>query len=143
MITKYRNRAAMRMAIAAVLTVLAAYAFYEGGYLRGSKMSWNISGIIFFGGAYIMWIRGSITLARARGYHRIDLGTSFAVLCLVGLVVPILPLLLPLYILQWHDRKKFKVRQRQRFIDLAAGNLVRRSRPEPVADRPEPKAVLK
>ena len=103
----------MQIVVAVILTVLTILAFRKGGNLRHGADSWNVLAIVLYVAAYAMWVKASLTLAKARGYRRDTIGVLFAVCFIVGFCIPILPPLFPFFILFGLDDKvKDRLRRR-------------------------------
>lgn len=115
MISKYRNRAAIQIACAFVLTVLWAFFTYKQVHTPISQRGrgWTALLIIGFFASWVMWMMGSITLTRAKGYQRDFAGGLFVFIYLLGFCFPIAPVLFPLFIIfALEDKAKRRIERR-------------------------------
>ena len=113
MITKYRNRALLEIAIAIVLSVLLVLVFRKCHHVREGLSNWLCLGIFLYFAAYAMWVVASLSLARARGYQRDAMGVLFVVCFVAGFCIPIFPLLFPFFIIfGLEDKTKNSKRRR-------------------------------
>ncbi len=93
MISKHRNRAFLQLAVAAAL--MAAFVILICTRARRVSDTWIIAFILLYLAAVTMWMVGSFTLAKAKGYEG-DLACGvFVFLYVVGFCFPIAPLLFP------------------------------------------------
>jgi hypothetical protein len=110
MITKYRNWGILQLICALALTVAVVIVFRG----RGLNISDNrtIILIILYLAAVTLWMVGSFSLAKAKGYGSDTMGGIFLFLFLLGFCIPIAPFVFPGFVI-FGLKDKMKRRSRR------------------------------
>jgi hypothetical protein len=98
MISRFRNRSLLQYAIAILLTVLFGIVAS-----RINRVNVNddqlVMLILLYVGSWVMWMWGSFTLAKAKGYGSDWSGNVFIFLLALGFCFPIAPFIFPGFII--------------------------------------------
>src|SRR5690242_8809946 len=94
MITKHRNRGIGQLACAVFMTVALVILFRHSGGFRMSD-NWKVILILSYLSTVTMWMVGSFSLAKAKGYGSDMMGGIFLFLFLLGFCIPIAPFVFP------------------------------------------------
>ncbi len=114
MIAKYRNRSAIYLVGAILLTVGLVLISRYLLRTRFTERRDGLGGIAIFGyvAAWVMWILVGFNLARAKGYSRDFVGTMFLFVYIFGFCMPLVVMLFPIYILvAMEDKTKNRMRR--------------------------------
>jgi drug/metabolite transporter (DMT)-like permease len=113
MISKYRNHAIWQSTCAIGLTVLFIVLVVKGRQHGMMSDNLGVLCLIIYVAAWVMWMVTSFTLTRAKGYVRDFAGTLFLLFFILGICIPIAPLLFPFYIIfALEDKTKDRKRRR-------------------------------
>src|SRR5260370_2017536 len=102
MISKHRNRGIFQLAVALVLTALLVFMWHKGaGHLRVREVSegWMVFWFFLYLGTVTLWMVGSFSLAKAKGYDTDMMGGLFIFLFLLGFCFPVAPFVFPGFVI--------------------------------------------
>ena len=114
MISKHRNRGILQLTLALALTGLLIFMWHKGGsHLRLNRVSdgWMIFWFFLYLGTITLWMIGSFSLAKAKGYGTDMIGGLFLFLFVLGFCIPIAPMVFPGFVI---FGLKDKTRERKR-----------------------------
>lgn len=96
MITKHRNRGISQLAIAILMTAALVFGFMKSGR-KTSETSDGVFALLFllYLATVTMWMVGSFSLAKAKGYGTDMMGGIFIFLFILGFCFPVAPLVFP------------------------------------------------
>jgi cytochrome bd-type quinol oxidase subunit 2 len=115
MISKHRNRGIIQLAFAMVLTGVLIFMWRKGAaHLRLRQVSdgWMIFWFFLYLGTVTLWMVGSFSLAKAKGYGTDMMGGLFMFLFLLGFCIPLAPFVFPGFVI---FGLKDKTRKRKRW----------------------------
>ncbi|HEY3864128.1 MAG TPA: hypothetical protein VGO59_19845 [Verrucomicrobiae bacterium] len=122
MIPKHRNRGIIQLAAGLGMAVLCGFMLRDAlPDLRAGTMSdgWKALLVLVYLATVTMWMAGSFSLAKAKGYGTDIMGPVFVFLFLLGICVPLSPFLFP-WVVIFGLKDKMRVRRRKRVEERPA-----------------------